>query len=41
MPVRKLVTHVEDDEETDDEPLTSKRKRTKSEAKKMDAEADA
>ncbi|MCI64918.1 hypothetical protein A2U01_0086176, partial [Trifolium medium] len=38
---RKFVVHEEDDEETDDEPLQSKRKRTEPEAKKMNDEADA
>ncbi|MCI77305.1 hypothetical protein A2U01_0098575, partial [Trifolium medium] len=38
---RKFVVLEEDDEETDEEPFQSKRKRTESEAKKMNAEADA
>ncbi|MCI51461.1 hypothetical protein A2U01_0072705, partial [Trifolium medium] len=40
-PIRKLVIHEEDDEETDEEPLQCKRKRTEPETKKMSAEADA
>ncbi|MCI29288.1 hypothetical protein A2U01_0050497, partial [Trifolium medium] len=39
--VRKMVIHEEDNEETDEEPLQSKRKRTESKAKKMNAEAHA
>ncbi|MCI65958.1 hypothetical protein A2U01_0087216, partial [Trifolium medium] len=38
---RKFVVHEEVDEETDEEPLQSKRKRTYPEAKKMSAKADA
>ncbi|MCI89897.1 hypothetical protein A2U01_0111186, partial [Trifolium medium] len=43
---RKFVVYEEDDEETDDEPLQLKRKKTKTakdqpEAKKMNAKADA
>ncbi|MCI87683.1 hypothetical protein A2U01_0108968, partial [Trifolium medium] len=38
---RKFVVHEEDDEEIDEEPLQSKRKRTEPEAKKVNAEADA
>ncbi|MCI90002.1 hypothetical protein A2U01_0111291, partial [Trifolium medium] len=36
-----MVVHQEDDEETDEEPLTSKRKRTESKAKEVNAKADA
>ncbi|MCI77395.1 hypothetical protein A2U01_0098665, partial [Trifolium medium] len=36
-----MVIHEEDDEEMDEEPLQSKRKRTKPKANKMYAEADA
>ncbi|MCI57649.1 hypothetical protein A2U01_0078900, partial [Trifolium medium] len=35
-----MVIHEVDDEETDEEPLQSKRKKTEPEAKKMSAEAD-
>ncbi|MCI62444.1 hypothetical protein A2U01_0083701, partial [Trifolium medium] len=38
---RKFVVYEEDDEETDEDPLRSKRKRTEPEAKKVSAEADA
>ncbi|MCI93180.1 hypothetical protein A2U01_0114478, partial [Trifolium medium] len=43
---RKFVVHEEDDEETDDEPLQLKRKKTEivedqPEAKKMNVEANA
>ncbi|MCI83430.1 hypothetical protein A2U01_0104706, partial [Trifolium medium] len=40
-PRRKFVVHEVEDEETDEEPLQSKRKRTDPEAKKMSAEVDA
>ncbi|MCI51921.1 hypothetical protein A2U01_0073165, partial [Trifolium medium] len=40
-PVRKFVIHEENDEETYEEPLQSKRKRKEPEAKKMNVEADA
>ncbi|MCI80145.1 hypothetical protein A2U01_0101416, partial [Trifolium medium] len=35
------MINEEDDEETDEEPLKSKRKRSEFEAKEMNAEADA
>ncbi|MCI53327.1 hypothetical protein A2U01_0074573, partial [Trifolium medium] len=38
---RKFVVYEEDDEETDKEPLKSKRKRSEPEAKEVNAEADA
>ncbi|MCI93162.1 hypothetical protein A2U01_0114460, partial [Trifolium medium] len=39
--VRKLVINEDDDEETDEEPLKCKRKRSEPEAKEMNTEADA
>ncbi|MCI88960.1 hypothetical protein A2U01_0110248, partial [Trifolium medium] len=35
-----MVLQEEDDEETDEEPLTSKRKRSEPKAKEVNAEAD-
>ncbi|MCI43294.1 hypothetical protein A2U01_0064531, partial [Trifolium medium] len=39
--VRKLVIHEVDDEETEEEPLISKRKRSEPETKEMNTEANA
>ncbi|MCI16434.1 hypothetical protein A2U01_0037576, partial [Trifolium medium] len=40
-PLRKMVLQEKDDEETDEEPLASKRKRSEPKAKGVNAEADA